>query len=215
MIMKEQLTEKFWNHCFAKPNSDYTALINRDYTATLALLRKHKVKKVLDLGCGYGHWSIVLSKNGFKLTSVDISPVAINILDNWANKENIEIITKVCAAQKMKFPKESFTAVICNSVLDHMLLNDTKRVVNKIKNILKPNGIVYLSFDGFEEENKNHYEILPDGTWLFKKGKHKGMLWRYFTNNEILNLCKEFTVIRFSTKSNGKRSLWLCKCILN
>lgn len=213
--MKEQLTEKFWNDCFAKSRFDYKTLANRDYSATIVLLKKYKVENVLDLGCGYGHWSIVLSKNGFKLTSVDISPVAINILDNWANQEEINLKTKVCAAQKMKFSKESFDAVICNSVLDHMLLNDTKRVVTKIKNILKPNGIAYLSFDGFEEENKNRYEILPDGTWLFKNGKYAGMFWRFFTNNEILNLCKEFTVIGFSTKSNGKRSLWLCKCALN
>ncbi len=37
------------------------------------------------------------------------------------------------------------------------------------------------------------------------------MLWRYFTDEEILKLVRDFTVLKFEIRKDGQRSLWLRK----
>lgn len=45
------------------------------------IIREHKIKpcKVLELGCGTGTNAIWLSKQGFKVTAIDISPIALEM----------------------------------------------------------------------------------------------------------------------------------------
>jgi len=44
----------------------------------VALFKKHKVKTVLDVGCGTGDHAIALAKEGFKVTGIDRSNLMIN-----------------------------------------------------------------------------------------------------------------------------------------
>ncbi|ACL70106.1 class I SAM-dependent methyltransferase [Halothermothrix orenii] len=48
----------------------------------------------LDLGCGRGRHSIQFAKAGFNVKAIDLSPVAIEGLTEWANKENLSVKTQ-------------------------------------------------------------------------------------------------------------------------
>jgi len=64
--------------------SDYYDLLYRDkdYQKRVQLFKKrslkkyssHKVKTILDLGCGTGNHSIILAEKGYQLTGIDFSP---------------------------------------------------------------------------------------------------------------------------------------------
>ena len=201
----------FWDKCFARTPADNEYLGITKFSSTIARLREYKASKVLDVGCGYGNWAIALAKAGFDMTAVDISSEAIRIVDARAKQEGVNVTTIICPAQNIRLPKASYDAAICNSVLDHMSFTDTKRTVNNIKNMLKPSGIAYISFDGFEQADPSSYAVLEDGTRLYRKGRYSGMLWRYFTNNEIIDLCRDTKIVDFFVKSHGKRSVWFVK----
>jgi 2-polyprenyl-3-methyl-5-hydroxy-6-metoxy-1,4-benzoquinol methylase len=210
MSAVKENSKQFWDKYFRNANYDYKSLGNKDWSKLIDRLKKYNVKNVLDLGCGYGHWSIILARAGFNVKAIDISSSAIKILKKWADEQDLSIDLEVCAAQEFKVFDDKFDAVICNSVLDHMIMNDTKIVLNNFNNILKPNGIAYISFDGQDKDTKD-FVLLNDGTRNYIKGKFKYMLWRYCADKEIKDPCKDFAIIEFNARKNGRRNVWIKK----
>jgi ubiquinone/menaquinone biosynthesis C-methylase UbiE len=105
------------------------------------LLPGSQTMRVLDLGCGAGHGSNMLSKKYKSVVGVDISEDAITYAkENW-NAENIEF--KVGSALEIPFPDNSFDVVASFEVFEH--LSDWKKFLSEIKRVLKPEGIVYIS----------------------------------------------------------------------
>lgn len=201
--------EQFWDDCFTRVNPDYKK--TRDFSGIITRLKQNKVKHVLDLGSGFGYCSIALAKAGFHVAAVDISSEAIRKLRIEASENGLGITARVCAAQDVDFKSQKFDAVICNSVLDHMTLQDAKTTLRNVKNILKNSGVAFLSFDGLEEDDEKEFETLRDGTRRYVRGKHKGMLWRFFPNDEIRSLLKDFEILEFTEKvpKSGKREIWI------
>lgn len=209
--MPDPKTDKFWNDCFSQSSNNYKSLAQVDFSTTINRLRQYRVNKVLDLGCGYGHWSVALAKDGFQMTAVDLSSTATKIVGDWAKKENLCIPVVTCLAQDLDLPEASFDAVICNSVLDHLRIEDARTAVENVKNVLKPAGVAYASFDGFEDEDQYEHETFDDGAWRFTKGKFAGMIWRYYSDQEIYDLCHRFKIVEFTVAKNGRRFVWLLK----
>ena len=54
------------------------------------ILRKYKVKTVLDLTCGTGAQSLWLAKHGYQVVGIDISPKLLKIAKDKAKKEKID-----------------------------------------------------------------------------------------------------------------------------
>jgi len=202
-------TSAFWDRCFSGIVYDYKALASGDWSNTLDRLRQAKVRTVLDLGCGYGHWSIVMARAGFAVTALDISQVALDILARWSAEEGLAVETVRCSAPGVGALGRSFDAVICNSVLDHMTKADAAKALAGIGKVLVPGGLAYVSFDGPEEGDPGEYFLQDDSTRRYVKGKYEGMLWRYYPDEEMKALLADFTINDFSTRKNGKRDIWM------
>lgn len=203
--------ERFWEQCFRIGDYDYRSLAAKDYSPILERLRENGVRDVLDLGCGYGHWSMVLARAGFKVCAIDIAASAVGTLKLWAKEEGLTIATEVCRIQDLSFPSASFDAIISNSVLDHVLYADARQAVRTMQGLLKTDGLAFLTFDGMEKEDPRNYETLPDGTWHYVKGKQAGMLWRYCTDDEIKELFQGLKVLENQVRGNGRRAIWVQK----
>lgn len=200
---------RFWERCFSDSGFDFKLPPRRRISEVVKRLRKYNVSKVLDLGCGFGRWSIALTRARFQVRAVDISFEAIRAVQKWANKEGVSVEGEACSAQELSSRSKSVDAVICNSVLDHMPLTEASKSMLNLRNVLKLGGIAYLSFDGLDQEDKDKYVSLEDGTRRYTEGKLKGMLWRFYSNEEIKGLCKDMEVLEFIENSNGKREMWI------
>ncbi|NTV22822.1 MAG: class I SAM-dependent methyltransferase [Nanoarchaeota archaeon] len=74
------------------------------------LIRKYFRKgPVLDIGCGTGRTTIALSKLGYKVTGIDITPAMIKSAQRIARRENIPIVYLVADACKLPFPARKFS----------------------------------------------------------------------------------------------------------
>jgi SAM-dependent methyltransferase len=200
----------FWERCFAEFPFDFSHLSARVTEPMISRLKLRGCIKVLDLGCGFGKWSIALSEVGFEVTAVDLAQAAIDWLRKWTHCENLTIETVVSSPQSYCRP-EFFDAVICKSVLDHMPLEDAACSMSNIVASLKTGGVCYLSFDGHETEDPALLETLSDGTRRYTAGKRRGMLWRFYSDDEIRSLCALLNVIEMISESNGRRIVWLEK----
>jgi len=98
-----------------------------------------KGKKVLDLGCGKGGYSLNLFKEGANTTSLDITT------EYFQNIKGTKFI--IGDATRMPFKSNSFDFVFCSSLIEHIKNPDL--LVREIKRVLAKKGLCYLSFPPF------------------------------------------------------------------
>lgn len=212
-ILIEDVTA-FWDRCFREIGSHSEPVRAERIAPIISRFREQNVSTVLDMGSGCGRWSIPLAQEGFAVTAIDISKEAIHILEIWAEKLGLKIRVNVSAAQYPTIADAPFDAVVCNSVLDHMTHADAALSMANIHRILKIDGIAFLAFDGPDESETHSFESLADGSRVYTSGNRKGMIWRFFSDNEIRTLVKDFELTQFDVRVNGNREVWLRKVIV-
>ena len=106
--------------------------------AVLELLGNVKNKKVLDFGCGVGHYTKRLIKQGAKVKGFDISEGMVKI----ALEESPNADLKVGSGYKIPF-NEKFDVVIAPLVLHY--LSDWDKVFKEVKRVLKKEGVFIFS----------------------------------------------------------------------
>lgn len=102
-----------------------------------------------------------------------------------------------------------FDAAVAHSVLEHMTVEDAKRGLLELDRIVRPGGLVYVSFDSLEEDRKLQHAILADGTYHYQEGKRDGMLFHHYSDEEIRELLKghQRQIIYFATNYCGERDV--------
>lgn len=101
--------------------------------------------EVLDVGCGSGEIAVILAKHGFRVTGIDISPVAIRLAHEHKDqhpeiKDRLAFV--VHDIETGPLPRKHSSALFSHT-LEHVLNPDTT-----MKNIiasLKPGSTVYVS----------------------------------------------------------------------
>jgi 2-polyprenyl-3-methyl-5-hydroxy-6-metoxy-1,4-benzoquinol methylase len=96
-------------------------------------------KKVLDVGCGYGYGSKMLHDSGRDVTSIDVSPEAIE----YARKKYPGPNYIVTDGNTLPFDDGTFDSVVAFEVLEHM--PDPERFVPEARRVLKPGGTLFIS----------------------------------------------------------------------
>lgn len=99
---------------------------------------KLKGKKILDVGCGQGTISKILSEAGANVYGIDLSETSIN----YVKKNYPEIKVKVGNALKIDFPNNYFDIVVCIGVLHHT--PDTRKGFEECVRITKPGGKILI-----------------------------------------------------------------------
>lgn len=102
--------------------------------------------KFLDLGCGRGRHSIQFVREGFEVSSADLSDFAIQGLKKWATEESINVKASVCDMMKLPYEDNSFDCLLAYHVISHTDTKGIVRILSEIRRVLKPEGEFYISF---------------------------------------------------------------------
>ena len=94
---------------------------------------------VLDLACGDGSYPAMFYSNvASHILAVDIGKPAIEHAKKWHSRDNIEYRVE----DILKFdPQKTFDVVILNAAVEHFVLDDIVRVVQKCKAWTAPGGV--------------------------------------------------------------------------
>ena len=93
-------------------------------------------KKLLDVGCGTGHWSAFFSDQGFEVTGVDLAPEMIAVA---GNKRIPHATFQVADGQALPFKDNRFDAVVSITTLE--FVSDADRVVREmVRCVRQPGG---------------------------------------------------------------------------
>lgn len=131
----------------------------------LELIGNVKGKRVLDAGCGYGYYSLLLAKRGAMVTGIDVSEKMIGLAKNNACEASIECKFFVCDMQDLSmFNKNTFDIVASSIVVGY--LDRLEKAFSEVFRVLKRNGVFAFS--------ENH--PLLKGSWE-KDNEGKRLHW--------------------------------------
>jgi len=143
--------------------------------------------KTIDLGCGFGNYAIYLAKKGFDVTGVDISPEAIKIARERAEKEKVNcnfIVADVLGNITEKI-ETKFDFAYDWEFLHHVFPEDRERYIKNVYRLLNQSG-KYLSVCFNEEDqafgSPKKYRKTNIGTILYfsSEDEVKKLFGRYF-----------------------------------
>lgn len=108
------------------------------------ILPGHKKLKILDVGCGTGYFSILLSKLGHQVTGIDLTPDMIEKGKLLAEEEHASCELVVMDAEQLQFADDSFDVVISRNLT--WTLPHPEKAYKEWLRVLKKGGIL-LNFD--------------------------------------------------------------------
>lgn len=129
------------------------------------ILKKYKVRTVLDLTCGTGSQVLWLAKHGYSVAGSDISPYLIKIAKSKARKEKVK--AKFLEGDILSIQVGHFDAVITIfNAIGHLTKSDFENAIKNIHKNLNKGGL-YI-FDIFNLNYIND-ESLPGMTMDYVK----------------------------------------------
>ena len=174
--------DNIWNKVYSKDSSFFG-----DEPSNFALMCyedfvKHKVQKVLELGCGQGRDSLFFASKGLEVYVIDSSKIAIENLTTKTKTLNLDINLKnINAVEGPPFSNDYFDAVYSHMFYNMGFTdNELKFLFSESRRILKNEGLLSFSV-------RNDIDI------MYKKGTKiteniydiNGFQIRFFTKQDI------------------------------
>jgi ubiquinone/menaquinone biosynthesis C-methylase UbiE len=149
-------------------------------------------KRVLDLACGEGYGSALISRSALTVSGVDISSDAIAHAKNvYSTQTNLKFVEASCT--KLPFADHSFDVVVSFETIEHITEHDA--FLDEIKRVLTADGLLIIS-----SPNKAEYSDARN----FQNEFHVKELYR----DELAQLiAKRFAHTTWFSQRNGFYSL--------
>ncbi|MFW6196725.1 MAG: class I SAM-dependent methyltransferase [Thermoplasmatota archaeon] len=159
-----QKTVEFWNDIFSKESSDF------DHRESFPFEEIEKCldwlisdgDSVIDFGCGNGKLLMrCLAKGAERGVGIDISPEGIENGKKLAKKNGIEDRTEMLVGDVVdleKYDDNEFDVGILSNVIDNLIPEDARRLIEEFKRVIKPGGKIFLKLnDHMEPEELEEY----------------------------------------------------------
>jgi len=125
--------------------------------------RKYHCRSVIDIGCGPGNHALRLSKLGYQVTGVDVSPTMLKIAKEKDKEGKIRFIRGDMKKLEKVIPKsQRFDAAIClGQVFSHLMTNkDVQAFLSRLHEILKQNVLFVFSARNAKKINEEYLNKL-------------------------------------------------------
>ncbi|BAW31990.1 MAG TPA: class I SAM-dependent methyltransferase [Methanothermobacter sp.] len=101
-------------------------------------------KRALDLGCGYGYYTVDLLQRGYEVDAVDISDHSIEMTRNKIEEMKNHPKVEIHNINALDFEsKKKYDLIICFEMLEH--LHEVLKLLKLINTWLKDGGILLIS----------------------------------------------------------------------
>lgn len=145
--------------------------LHKRFIRQVELIKKYKKgKRLLDVGCGTGHFLKYLKDRSepFEIYGVEPSQIL-----RRAARKNTNLPVKNGLLDSLPFPDAYFDVVTCYDVLEHS--KKLKRNLSELKRVLKPGGLLFIQAPNYESimanltGNRWDWWCIPDHVLHFSK----------------------------------------------
>jgi ubiquinone/menaquinone biosynthesis C-methylase UbiE len=155
--------------------------------------------RILDAGCGSGKYTLPLGMRGYNVIGIDVSTKALGMARSSSTKHGIDIEFIAGDLYHLPFADNSFDAVLCYGVLQHLLSKERELALSEFRRILVKGGLLFIEVFGKEDMRYGGTEIEPDTF-----SRKSGIIYHYFDIGELEGLLECFSV-RISESRKEKR----------
>jgi SAM-dependent methyltransferase len=96
-----------------------------------------KGARILDVGIGDGHSSVLMALAGAHVTGIEVSPVALARAKALAQHNGVELNLQLMPGESLRFEDAAFDGILCVSAYHHM---DQKLAAAEFARVLRPGG---------------------------------------------------------------------------
>lgn len=160
----------------------------RPVVARLKKVSSLKGSNILDIGCGYGALSHVLTKEGARCTGTEIDKNALSFAKRFSStilKKSRPRLLRV-RGELLPFKNNSFDIVVLFDVIEHV--GKPSIVLKESQRVLKKNGILYVEFTPYYSLVGHHlYDYAKWPIHILPKKMIKRIVLSKKTNNFFSN----------------------------
>ena len=186
----------------------------RNKPSSFCLMVEPKIPRhshVLELGCGVGRDSSLLSKKGHHVTATDISDVVIK-----QNKEyfgdtdiNFEVLD---IRESLPYESKSFEVVFANLSLHYYTDNQTHQVVQEVLRVLKNGGIFAFACKSINDLNYGNGVEVEKNIFVSNTGHVRHLFSIEYAEELLLNELEIIHLDEIEEEYNGVKSN-IVRCI--
>ena len=118
------------------------------------LLELNEQSRILDIGCGAGFFSIILSQLGHTVHGIDITPNMIDEANQLAESLDCDATFSVMDAENLGFDTNTFDIVVARNVTWNLPHPD--KAYAEWFRVIRPGGLI-LNYDA--EHARNHHNV--------------------------------------------------------
>lgn len=153
---------------------------------------------IIDLGCGFGNDTLYLREKGYQVTSCDFSEQALNRLEFFIDKPDTKLFDM---KEGLPFAGESVNIIIADLSLHYFSWQETKKIVNEIKRVLKKDGFLLSRVNSVKDSNYGAGQgIIIEENYYDMDGKLK----RFFDKKQLDDLFSEWKIIHIDEYEMGR-----------
>ena len=172
----------------------YDPLTEKCYHAILNQMEQGRSPgRLLDVGCGAGHFLLVAEARGWQPMGLEVSRSALEIIRRVKNERRSKFSILESPLTEAGLPPESFDAVTLFEVVEH--LDDPTAILKEVRRILVGGGILYLTTPNYNSLSR----FLLNHRWRVIGEEHRCLM-----NPQALKGCLKtlgFFPIQITTKN--------------
>ena len=136
---------------------------------------------ILDLGCGTGLSSRLLSNEGYNVVGADISPLFLKNTLHMENNPRLKY--RICDALDLPFVDEAFDVVCSNELIEH--LPDIETSLREMLRVVRIGGIIIIKSPNLCSPITPTVDLLR-----LLRGKSKTSIWGQTKRQAVYNMAK-------------------------
>lgn len=117
-----------------------------------------KGKRVLDVGCGLGHFTISFLQQGAWVVSIDPCIDSIQVAKEWSENEFGQSLLCISKGEYLPFKTGTFDIVFSHFTLEHV--QNVDLVIAEMVRVLKPLGLCVINAPNYLFPLEQHYRLL-------------------------------------------------------
>ncbi len=164
------------------------------------LLKQYQISnshQIIEVGCGGGIFCEYISKRGYNVLGIDISPGAVSVAQEHASMNNLTANYQTASVYELPFADESFDVVMSSDFLEH--IEDLETAIYEMIRILKHNGLfIFDTISRSEKAVQNFMSLESQG--IIPPGTHDPLL---FVQPEELETLATKSGLEFARDENN------------